>query len=284
MLAAGIVGATGAAHAAFPGFEEIYFNDFSGGAGPGWTASAANVFPSTLPLSTPPSGYQGQFLGEFGGNDSLTLTVALPAQYAGTPLQVFLAFDAYFIRSWDGNDTTIVNQVPLGPDRFIVTAGGVAAPLLDATFSIGTRAGQDQSYCPFSPTPACEPTWGATAKSSPPPNAQVALGYHYQISSTGAGTTDIPMDMVYSFGRPASPGFPFAFSGSTLTLTFASANLQLRPDLAATLGVLADESWGLDNVRIEVMAVPEPGTSALIGAGLLVVLGIARRRRGRARG
>jgi hypothetical protein len=278
LLAAGVFGISVAAPAATPGFETIYFNDFESGVGAGWTASSGNVFGAALPLGTPPApapAYAGQFLGELGGNDSLTLSIALGPAYAGMPIKVYLAFDAYFIRSWDGNDSSVVNGVPLGPDRFVVTVAGLAAPLVDATFSIGAA---EQSYCPFSPTPTCGATWGAAAKPSPPPDEQVALGYRYQISPDGVTPTDIPMDMVYAFGQPASPGLLFDFAGTVLTFTFASANLQVRPDLAGTLGVLADESWGLDNVRIEVMLVPEPGTFAMIGAGLLVVFVIARRR------
>jgi hypothetical protein len=41
---------------------------------------------------------------------------------------------------------------------------------------------------------------------------------------------------------------------------------------------VADESWGIDNVKVEYQIVPAPGALALVGAGLLT---IARRRRTR---
>lgn len=69
-------------------------------------------------------------------------------------------------------------------------------------------------------------------------------------------------------------GFTFAHSSSTLTLDFRAIGLQ----------ELADESWGIDNVTVDISGlaptrdIPEPATLLLLISGL-VGLGVGARRR-----
>jgi hypothetical protein len=68
------------------------------------------------------------------------------------------------------------------------------------------------------------------------------------------------MDAVYKLD------FTFPHSTSSLVLDFSGSNLS----------PLSDESWGLDNVKVEV--VPEPATIVLLTSGIIGLI-VARRRR-----
>lgn len=263
--AAACAGALPAIAQALAGYTTIYSGDFENGDLTGWTYAISNVGTFGTEIVPATSGpYAGQrFLGQLGGDDTVYLNLRNP--FDG-PVRVFLGFDAYFIRSWDGIDTTPVNGVPLGPDVLGVRVEG-GPTLLDATFSIGA-GGQPQSYCPFAATGPCPPTWAAAAT--------MQLGYTYQVP-VGGVTTNAPMDMVFTFGATQSPGFLFEYSGSILRIAFHSRNLQVRPDLAGTPGVLADESWGLDSVRVEVSPVPEPAGWAFAITGLVLLAAMLRR-------
>ena len=71
------------------------------------------------------------------------------------------------------------------------------------------------------------------------------------------------MDSVYNLN------FSFAHSGSSIRLNFAANGLQ---------PLLTDESWGLDNVQLDMTPVPLPGAFGLMLAGVGAFLGFARRR------
>ena len=279
--AAGMSAALGlAAPARALTFSDVYSNNFQSGDLTGWgissvtqTVNGVTLPARTLGTSATPMGGR-IFLGEFGGDDQVSLTLTGLAPGLKT---VRLSFDAYLIRSWDGNDSALASDaylnrmVPLGPDVFGWTRTGAATPPFEYTFSQGSVG---QSFCPFVGNP-CQQTQAAKEKNT--------LGYHYTVSPDGtpvAPTDANKMDMVYSFAGqlgPANdtPSFLFDYSGTSLTLTFYSRNLQLRGQPGE---LLLDESWGLDNVRVEVAAIPEPGTYALIAAGLVAVLLMSRRR------
>jgi len=64
----------------------------------------------------------------------------------------------------------------------------------------------------------------------------------------------------------------YSFSHSAPTLTFS-----VKAGGAGWQGGL-DEAIGIDNIRVVLTPVPEPGTWALLAAGLAIVAGVARRR------
>lgn len=233
----------------------VYFNDFQ-------APTVGSEWSQTSLASAPNPDYAGnrRFLGEFG-NGVVSLTLNNLPQHT----QLSLSFQLYLIRSWDGNDTTVVNGDPLGPDTWSLgVAGGPG--LLSATFSNGNPAGQTyggafSSYTSTAYTP-CTAYQGYSGAGQYGPmtgaNECYSLGYYFNDPNLGTQA----MDSVYNLN------FSFAHSGSSMTLNFAANGMQ----------GLADESWGLDNVQLDMTPVPLPGTFSLLLVGLGALFGMARRR------
>jgi hypothetical protein len=248
----------------------VYLSDFQGAVGSEWTTTAASGIHTA---SAPNPDYHNTrlFLGEYG-NDTVTLSLgALPAHATAT-----VSFSLYLIRSWDGNDTTVVNGDPLGPDHWKLALGNTA--LLDTTFSNGNLAGQSYhgQYSLPGTQPSCSAyaAWTGPAGSHAPmtgANECYSLGYTFTYpngyvypdghSCTNASGCAEAMDSVYNLS------FTFNHSASDLVLNFSAYGLQ----------GLADESWGLDNVQVDVAPVPVPSAVWLFASGLLGLVGVARR-------
>lgn len=177
------------------------------------------------------------FLGEFG-NETVSLTLSGLSAHKSLALE----FDLYLIRSWDGSSSG--TAFDYGNDAFKVSLGD-GTVLLDETFSNGNPA--DQSYGPLPLNPYHT---GASETYS--------LGFKFY---DGIQQTSQVMDSVYRLS------FAFASNSDLLTLNFTGHGLQ----------GLADESWGLDNVRVS--AVPEASSAALMGLGLFALTWRIRRRR-----
>jgi hypothetical protein len=176
-------------------------------------------------LSQTPSGRH--FLGEFGSEGTVLSLSNLPRHS-----DVTVAFDLYIIRTWDGNQIEYTwpqgfNQPDevVGPDVWGLRADGVS--LLSTTFANWESLLFRQAY------PGSFPGGDYLARSGAAENN--TLGY------TAGG---MPMDAVYHLT------FTFPHSSNTLGVNFAALGLQ----------ALADESWGLDNVRVMVsMSGPNEG-------------------------
>ncbi len=247
LLAGGILTYAAAAHA-----STVYFNDFQSTVGSEWSSNSI--------ASAPNPDYNGTrlFLGEFGNN---TVTLSLGNLPTHTALE--LSFQLYLIRSWDGNDTTVINGQPLGPDNWFVNMSG-GPTLLNATFSNGNPAGQsyggaNSSYGPGGP---CTPYAPSSTPGVYAPMTGAAecysLGYTFYDAIRG---TNEAMDSVYDLS------FTIPHSGNTVAFNFGAAGLQS----------LSDESWGLDNVRVS--TVPVPGAFGLFAAGMSLLFAVARLRR-----
>lgn len=232
----------------------VYLADFQGAVGSEWATTAASGIHTA---SAPNPDYNGTrlFLGEYG-NDTLTLSLgALPAHATAT-----VSFSLYLIRSWDGNATNTVNGDPLGPDHWKIALGNTT--LFDQTFSNGNPAGQ--SYSPSPGALSCNTGYNAVYPAgtyNPMTGAAecYSLGYFFNDPNLG----NQAMDSVYNLS------FTFNHSASDMVLNFSAYGLQ----------GLADESWGLDNVRVDVAPVPVPPALWLFGSGLMGLLGVARRKR-----
>lgn len=179
------------------------------------------------------------YLGDFG-ND----TVSLPLTNLPGHDSITIAFDLYIIRSWDGNITT----PGVGPD--IWSYGMVHQDLGEHTFFATTFANQpsawnrSQSY-PLAYGDGESPMYSGAM----------------EINSLGYTHRDFDLSSVYhmEFTMPEH-------TDSSATFWFRASGLQ----------DLADESWGLDNVRVTVSGVPAPGALALLGLGGVMM---GRRRR-----
>ncbi len=246
----GVLGTLGAIFLAAPASAAtVYFNDFQGAVGSEWS--------NTSVASAPNPDYGGTrlFLGEFGnGAVSLSLN-ELPTHGLTT-----VSFSLYLIRSWDGNATTVVNGESIGPDHWTLNVEG-GPTLLNTTFSNGGTVGQAYAPTPFAAGCTGYNLSGLPAgEYNPMTGASECYSLGYTFSSLSV--TKEAMDSVYNLS------FTFPHTSSSIMFNFGANGLQS----------LADESWGLDNVRVEVSAVPVPASVWLLASGLLGLIGVARRK------
>jgi hypothetical protein len=221
--------------------RDLYFNDFNGPVGsqyPEWSsspityASAADppgkgtLPPPVVTDCASPKGGQ-RFLGEFGGP---------PIGARGDPGYNHTRVDQTIrltLRDLPPHQALKVsfdlyilkswdgNSRAYGPDRWKLSVAG-GPVLLDTTFSNNPKVETDGSFQEY-PRPQSPPRSGAASTNT--------LGY----SSFFA-------DSIYALA------FTFPHAGPTLTLDFSSSLFEGKGT--------ADESWGLDNVRVTTASLP----------------------------
>lgn len=177
---------------------------------------------SSYPITNSPNNLQ-TFLGEFN-NDQVRLTVTDNSLEGHNFVRV--SYDFYAIRTWDGNTDDGIR----GPDRFEFTVRNEADALLnrplDTTFSNidnwPFRPAFDQAFPGYYPESAFPPFTGALEIRS--------LGYVY------AG----PRDSVYRVSH-------------TIPHTLRDVRLLWE---GFGLQPIDDESWGLDNLTVEIFNCP----------------------------
>jgi hypothetical protein len=241
--------------------DVAYSNNFNAAPGssfPEWTSSSityvssasppgsGTLAPQTMTNVQSPNGAQ-RFLGEFGGpqigqpNDPgynhTRVDQTITLTLSGLPAH----------RSAEVKFDLYVlkswdgNSAAYGPDRWSLSVAG-GPTLLDTTFSNNPKTSTDGSFQNY-PVVNSDPWTGAAAVGT--------LGYDSFFK-----------DSIYHFD------YTFDHSDSTLTLNFHSSLFEGKGT--------ADESWGLDNVQVNV--VPEPSSLLLIGLaalGLMLVAAIA---------
>src|SRR3989344_1234857 len=128
----------------------VYFNDFQDTIGSEWTTTAASGIHITPAPHQDYVLYPRLFLGEYN-NDTLTLSLGGLSPHTTATV----SFSLYLIRSWDGNDPTVVDGDLLGNDTWSLSVDG-GPPLLSATFSNGNSvAGKnyDGAFSTYTYTP-----------------------------------------------------------------------------------------------------------------------------------
>lgn len=219
--------------------SDVYVNDFESGDTTGWsTTTAPGPWANPIQTEVTPVGAR-RFLGQFGKQDA-----ALSLTGLQTHSWLFVEFDLFVIRTWDGN------MVPtIGPDVLDVTVTG-GPNLIHTTFNNGHGAvfAYGQAYPGSFPGGVYAPWTGAEEVQS--------IGYS---DNYGSGVQDSVYHLEFWF-QHTDPSVELVFTGA---LSQPSAASQ----------VLDDESWGLDNVRVS--AVPEPSSLLILGA----LIGLTPRRK-----
>src|SRR5258708_5698583 len=212
---------------------EVYFNDFNAAPGtkyPEWTstgysnsANRAGSGPQAVATVESPNGKE-RFLGEFGGPTILTWRPFDPQHFVRVDETVTLT-----LRNLKPHTAATVtfdlyvlkswdgNNPNYGPDRWSLSVQG-GRTLLDTTFSNNPKtAAYDLSLQNYPAADSAQQT-GAAAVNT--------IGYKFY------------GDSIYRLS------FTFAHTGETLALNFSSSLFEGKE--------VADESWGLDNVRVSV--------------------------------
>jgi hypothetical protein len=236
-----------------------YFFDFDAGISSQWSGiTHPESVQGYAGLGTGSNVFSGNFLrndtGGYGDKPKspdvpqtptiLTLT-GLPAHTS-----VSLGFLLAVIDSWDGNSNAKIDKYPVGPDYFTVRVlDGTKIWTFSETFS--NFAGVSQSYS--------GPKLGGG------------------LSPRGFNSTWD--DSAYNLGLdPVFHNIPH--TNSTLIVEWFASGAGWQGD-NLRFGGTQDESWAIDNVRVDLNHAPLPPTCALLGSGLLGLglLGFWRKRK-----
>jgi len=206
----------------------IYFNDFENTSDMLTEWSNKGSTPSgDLTRITPGTAQHpsDRFIGQFTGSASTNLVLD---NIPSGAKQIRVSFDLYVIRTWDGHDQ-------MGPDvwKLRVTSG---PELLCTTFNNFWSPLNRQDYPGTYPGSNYAPRTGCAESDT--------LGFRV------IDYDNRIMDSVYHFYGEKS--FIFDWSADSLTLVFSGHNLQS----SLLNGNVYDESWGLDNVMVEIVTEP----------------------------
>jgi hypothetical protein len=234
-----------------PATASTFYTDFSIGI-PTEMSGSANQWESVqgyAGLGTGSAVFSGDFLrNESGGYGTpatptvLTLT-GLPAHTS-----VSLGFLLAVIDSWDGNSNDIISGYPVGPDFFNVRVrDGNNIWSFSATFS--NFSGNTQSY------------------------SGVKLGNGFSQRGFNSSWEDSAYDMGLD---PVFQNIPHTADTLIVEWFASGAGWQGKN---VVFGTTHDESWAIDNVRVDLNPVPLPSTALLLGSGFIGLAGFGWRCR-----
>jgi hypothetical protein len=221
-----------------------YFNDFDGGV---TVATGVGAALSGVTTTEGVQGYAG--LGpsgnQFGGNFLRNTSAGNPAQYTtltltGLPAHtsVNVNFLLGIIDTWDGNGNSN------GPDSFNVKVDGVS--VFSEVFAMQYNGIYNGNLTYIPPS-------GVQLS----PGVQRGFNTYYQYTDLG-------------YNMYLEPAFQnIAHIGPSLTISWFASGPNWQGGM--------DESWAIENVRVDV--VPLPPTVVLLGSGLLGLLGAGWRLR-----
>ena len=229
-----------------PASASSFFFDFNTGISSQWSGiTDLESVQGYAGLGSGSNVFSGNFLrNDTGGYGSTPASPVVPQTptvltLTGLPAHtsVSLSFLLAVIDSWDGKSNAKILRYPVGPDYFNVTVDGTN--IFSQTFS--NFFGVSQSYS------GPKLGWGLSPR----------------------GFNPIWLDSAYDLGLD-SVFQNIPHTGSTLTVEWFASGAGWQGD-NLRFGGTQDESWAIDNVRVDLNGVhaPLPPTFALLGSGLL---------------
>jgi hypothetical protein len=207
--------------------DPVYANDFEAAAGKAWSADQLDVTPKG----------NRRFLGAFS-----TERVSLRLEKLPKHARLRVSFDLYVIGTWDGNAAAGRNGVAVGPDVWRMSVGdpgqvdaheAEGAVVLETTFSNFDQPGdpvvkeaQAQRWPAVLPGDSHPARTGAAERNT--------LGYQWD----GGNGVARDLDSVYRISVVVP------HTADAVRFDFAGAGGMATGD---------DETWGLDNVKVEAL-------------------------------
>ncbi len=237
-----------------------FYYDFETGIPTGWSnISNPESVQGYAGLGSGTSVFSGNFLRNETGGYGVTPTSPVIPQtpttltLSGLPTHnsISLGFLLAIIDSWDGSSTAKISKYPVGPDNFNVRVDG--NNIFSKTFS------------------------------NDPNKTQTYQGAKLGSGLSARGFNSDWLDSAYDMGLDSA--FKNIFhTGATLTVEWFASGPGWQ-GINALFGSIHDESWAIDNVRVDLLLngnpVPLPPTALLLGSGLLGLglLGFRKKRK-----
>jgi len=230
----------------------FYYSNFNHGIPPEWSGNK-NLLEGVQGYAGLGSGgnvFSGDFLRNESGGYGITPTPTV-LTLTGLPAHtsVRLGFLLAIIGSWDGNSKDKINRYPVGPDYFNVEVDGkIIFSETFRNFASSNVPGESQTFSGVMLGGGLSDQGFNYINPNPPGNTVPTVW----LDSAYAMSLDMP------------------HTGATLTVEWFASGAGWQGE-NAKFGITHDESWAIDNVRVDLNGVhaPLPATLPLLGSGLL---------------